>query len=80
MLIGLASDVREGKILNKIIRWTSRGIELEADPRLAEIVVRELGFEEAIPRKTQRVKIESDAEKLKPTDIRRDPPGQEEGF
>ena len=31
-LSGDATDGKEVKILNKIIRWTARGIELEADP------------------------------------------------
>ena len=44
-LSGDKADVQEVKILNKIIRWTDRGIELEADPQHAEIVVRELGLE-----------------------------------
>ncbi len=35
------------KILNKIARYTSDGVELEADPRHAEIVVKELGLENA---------------------------------
>ncbi len=48
-LSGDKADVQEVKILNKIIRWTDRGIELEADPRHAEIVVRELGLEGATP-------------------------------
>ena len=34
-LSGEKEDVREVKILNKIIRWTDSGIELEADPRHA---------------------------------------------
>ena len=46
-LSGVATDVHELKILNKIIRWTTGGIELEADPRHADIVVRELGLEGA---------------------------------
>ena len=34
----------EIKILNKIVRETKDGIELEADPRHVEIAVRELGI------------------------------------
>ena len=49
MLSGEKSDVQEVKILNKIVRWTSDGLELEADPRHAEIVIRELGLLEAKP-------------------------------
>ena len=39
--------VKEVRILNKIVRHTSEGIEMEADPRHAELVVRELGLEKA---------------------------------
>ena len=67
-LSGDKADVQEVKILNKIIRWTERGIELEADPRHAEIVVRELGLEGATPSKIPGVKVEGDAvEKGMPT-------------
>ena len=38
-------DMKEVKILNKIVRITTEGIELEADPRHAELIVRELGLE-----------------------------------
>ena len=44
LLSGDKSDVQEVRILNKVVRWTDVGIELEADPRHAEIVVRELGL------------------------------------
>ena len=43
MLGGEQGDVKEVKILTKIVRLTSAGVELEADPRHAELVVRELG-------------------------------------
>ena len=39
----------EMRILNKAVRMTSQGIELEADPRHAELVVKELGLEECKP-------------------------------
>ena len=35
----------EGKILNRIVRWTEEGYELEADPRHIELVVKQLGIE-----------------------------------
>ena len=38
---------QEIRILNKILRFTEDGIEMEADPRPAEIVVRKLGLEGA---------------------------------
>ena len=37
-----ASDDKEGRILNRIARWTTMGLEHEADPRQAEKLVEEL--------------------------------------
>ena len=39
----------EGKVLNRIVRWTSEGYELEGDPRHAELVVEQLGLEDTAP-------------------------------
>ena len=39
----------EVRILNKVVRMTEYGIELEADPRHAELVIKELGLEGAKP-------------------------------
>ena len=33
--------------MNKVVRVTEKGIELEADPRHAELLVKELGLENA---------------------------------
>ena len=41
---GQSAEVR---ILNKVVRITDGGIELEADPRHAELVIKELGLEDA---------------------------------
>lgn len=38
---------KEVRILNKVLRWTDSGLELQADPRDAELVVKELGLENA---------------------------------
>ena len=35
----------EGKVLNRIVRHTSEGWEIEADPRHAELVIEQLGLE-----------------------------------
>ena len=40
-------EVPEIRILNRIIRWTSDGIEYEADQRHAEIIVKEMGLASA---------------------------------
>ena len=40
------------RVLNRVLSWTSDGIEYEADQRHADIVVSELGLKEAKPVKT----------------------------
>ena len=37
--------LREGKVLNRVVRLTESGWEMEADPRHAELVVEQLGLE-----------------------------------
>ena len=37
-------DSKEAKMLNRIVRWTSEGLEYEADPRQIEQVIRDLGL------------------------------------
>ena len=37
-------DAKDAVILNRIIRWTSSGIEYEADPRQAEKLIAECGW------------------------------------
>ena len=41
------SDDHEGLVLNRVIRWTHRGLEYEADPRQGERLVEDLGLEGA---------------------------------
>ena len=43
---------QEVRILNRVIKWTDHGITYEADQRHAEIVVRDLGLEDAKPAPT----------------------------
>ena len=40
-------DDHEGVVLNRIVRWTSRGLEYEADPRQAERLVADTHLEGA---------------------------------
>ena len=40
-------DQKEVRILNKIVRYTAEGLKLEADPRHAELVIKELGLQGA---------------------------------
>ena len=42
-----AGEKPEIRILNKVVRETEAGIEMEADPRHVEIAIRELGIENA---------------------------------
>jgi len=42
-----ADEEKEVRILNRIIRWTSTGLTYEADQRHAELVVKELGLDNA---------------------------------
>lgn len=44
-LSGRLGGSREVKILNRTVRWTSRGIAIEADPRHVREVIRHLGLE-----------------------------------
>ena len=43
-------------ILNRCVEWTSHGLLYEADPRHAEILIRELGLENTKPVVTPGVK------------------------
>ena len=46
-------ELQETRVLNRIIRWTPRGWEYEADQRHAELIVRGMGMESAKPVNTQ---------------------------
>ena len=47
-LIGRGKDkISEGRILNRVIRYTDIGWEYEPDQRHAELIVRDLGLEDA---------------------------------
>ena len=65
----------EIRILNKVVRETSEGIELEADPRHVEIAIRELGIEQCKAANTPGCKENSRAEvngkKMSQNDIRK---------
>ena len=39
-------DDKEARVLNRIVRWTERGREYEADQRQAEKLLREVGLDE----------------------------------
>ena len=50
-------DGKEVNILNRIVRWTDRGLEYEADPRQAEKLVMDLGLNGAKSVGTPGVKL-----------------------
>jgi hypothetical protein len=51
-----AEDLKEIRILNRVLRWTQGGLEYEADPRHAEIIVKALGVEKGTGVSTPGVK------------------------
>ena len=56
------SDQKELKVLNRIIRCEPTCIELEADPRHAELIIKQLGLEEAKPLTTPATPVEANDE------------------
>ena len=40
-------EVKEAKILNRVVTWTKDGFELEADQRHSELIVEQLGLSDA---------------------------------
>ena len=50
LLWGAASDVvSEGRALNRVIRWIEQGWEMEPDQRHVDLIVQELGLNDAKP-------------------------------
>ena len=47
--MGETVESKEIKILNRIIRYTERGFEMEADLRHAELIIKQLGLEKNQP-------------------------------
>ena len=55
-MIGEAADLdKQLQILNRTVRWSSRGLWIEADPRHVKEVIRALGLEGASPAPTPGV-------------------------
>ena len=46
-------------MLNRVVRWTEQGFEYEADLRHVDLIIKELGLEEAIARKDSVYKIQT---------------------
>ena len=55
-------DLKEIRLLNRIIRLDADGIRYEADPRHAELLGRALGFEQCKPKGTPSSKDPDDLE------------------
>ena len=53
-------DAKEATVLNRVVRWTAEGLELEADPRQGEKLVRECGLDGANSVATPGVRPASD--------------------
>ena len=51
-----ANDAKEGRILNRVVRWTAAGLEYEADPRQVERLLEQTGLEGANSVSTPGVK------------------------
>ena len=51
-----ANDAKEGRVLNRILRWRDSSIEYECDPRQIEKLIAECGLEGAKPVATPGVK------------------------
>ena len=68
------NDQKSVRLLNRVIEWTAEGINIEGDQRHAEIIIKQLGLEEARPLSTpgERIKpqelTEDDIKELSPQD------------
>ena len=51
-----SGDDKEVSILNRVLRWTDRGVEYEADPRHVEKLLRDMGMIDCKPLSTPAVR------------------------
>ena len=56
-----AGQQKEVRVLNRILRWTPNGVEYEADPRHAEIILQQLNISECKPVATPGTREEGHA-------------------
>ena len=65
-----SDDDREARILNRVVRWTAKGLEYEADPRQCERLIRDMKLEGCKTIGTPGVKVTAqqvaDDEELSP--------------
>ena len=55
------TDSQQVKVLNRIITWTSDGVQYEADPRHVELILQQLNISECKPVTTPGTKEEGRA-------------------
>ena len=53
-------QVKEVRVLNRVLGWTSKGIEYEADPRHVEIILQQLNIDKCKPVTTPGTKEEGE--------------------
>ena len=71
---GMPGTQQSIDILNRLVSWTNRGIELEADPRHVEIIINEIGCEGAKVTTAlvkERMEEVEDADPLEPKEVAR---------
>ena len=58
------NDMKEISILNRIVRWTSEGFEIEADPRHVELIFKSLEMTDAKGTTTPGIKIDDNEHEI----------------
>ena len=53
-------QVKEVRVFNRVLRWTSKGIEYEVDPRHVEIILQQLNIDQCKPVSTPGTKEEGE--------------------
>ena len=65
---GGEKEQREGRILNRVVRWTEKGWEYEADRKHADILVERLGMKEAKAVATPGEEVKAELRELEQDD------------
>ena len=71
---GMPGTKQSIDILNRLVTWTERGIELEADPRHSELIIREMGCDGAKVTTAlvkERLEEVENSEPLEPSEVPR---------
>ncbi len=51
-----SSDLKEAKILNRVVQWSADGLSYEADPRHVELLAKTLSMQAEAPRSASGAK------------------------